>query len=218
MWGRIGWEKNRTELRPVIRSEEIGIVDGAVDNEENPHLLKVIKLRRHERVGLHSVIFAGAYPLDGYVLRNVIWRNHSGRELRVRNGVIQPGLFPVLNLFDGKIPSNDTPGGCLTVIHKMYDPTDWPERLEYARIECNFYPRALVFPHRVKLTVQNNELVDSRRCKEETKNGYPFRRIGGDARRLFSCGFFCLVGIILVHFAFYVVNEPEPPITNRLLY
>src|SRR5208337_87861 len=72
MCWRVGWEKDGTELGPVIRTEEIRIVDGAINNKENPHLIEVFKFRRHEGIALHCVVGSGTHPLDRNIQRGVV--------------------------------------------------------------------------------------------------------------------------------------------------
>lgn len=156
------WRPNYpTEFRPMFRSKEIGVMDGAIENKENIELVEILKFRGRKRVDFYSVINTAADSMDKHVGRSVVVGcNHSSGRSLYRAGIIHYWLLSVLDFLNHKIPYNDS-GGRLPGIREMYSPTDWREYLERILSKRNIYPRALVFSHGIELAAHNDELVNA---------------------------------------------------------
>ena len=154
----------------MVIAEEVGITNSAIHDEKYVYPgLKVLKFGPCQRVRLKSIaVRSQLLPLNWHIDRDVVRANHSRRRDNVRFRIMELYLVAILNWLNCKVASHDSGWG-FPVVHEVYFAPDWGERLQRERSESDLYPRALIFPHRIKLRSHDNELVDggSRQYKSE---------------------------------------------------
>src|SRR5260370_40501519 len=77
------------------------------------------------------------------------------------------------------------------------------------------YAAVMHFP---ELAFQNQKGEDTDRNRYESEKGYPDRGLSGNSRSPVHGWLFLLLGCALVHLAFYIADETNPPAITRLWY
>jgi hypothetical protein len=147
----------------MFHSEKVFIVNSREYDEEYLKISEIVCFRLSQ-----EVIFIGAagsqmHHADWNIMR-LIRKDHSSCETIMQGLIIEPWQFTIFHPFDyyiGKYP----PSGRFAIVGDMHCSHDWAIDTQIKFSDVKLQPRALIFPHRIQLTTQDDKLVDT--CASE---------------------------------------------------
>jgi hypothetical protein len=166
-----------TEFHPVLVVKNVFVADDTVHSYPGVGVVEFGLFGYGEGVVL-SIIGPPSGPMPfsdvGHFLGRIgyqVANNHSHAQDVVR---FIMGKLAVWNHFDIKIPHYAGRWSLAAIGHDQgggWCDTDG-KRIETVSLLLNSYPRALVYPHRIKLAAHDYELVDACSSKRQGEGGY----------------------------------------------
>jgi hypothetical protein len=156
---------------PVFHPKKIAVVEGGIDDKEYATVFEIIRFRLRKGVANNSLsILRKPIPLK-MGIRSSGREKRPGAESVPRSGIIQSGLLPVCNLFYGYIAQYGA-GGSLSIVDEVNKALNRAVLSNAVNANRETKPRTLIFPHRIKLTASNHQLINGDNGERQSECSY----------------------------------------------